>query len=70
MALCMAKQKNDKESVTFRASIPPMETAIKIHGEGGARLQLDVAETDLAGFLPALKYRGRLLDVTLTDAEE
>ena len=51
--------------VTFRATIPPMETAIKIHGEGGARLQLDIAETDLAGFLPALVMRGKTLSVTL-----
>jgi hypothetical protein len=51
--------------VTFRASIPPMETAIKIHGEGGARLQLDIAESDLAGFLPALVMRGCVLSVTL-----
>jgi len=56
--------------VTFRASIPPMETAIKIHGEGGARLQLDVAESDLAGFLPALVMRGSVLQVTLRKDEE
>ena len=42
-----------------------METAIKIHGEGGARMQLDIAESDLAGFLPALVMRGHVLLVTL-----
>jgi len=47
-----------------------METAIKIHGEGGARLQLDVAESDLAGFLPALVMRGSVLQVTLRKDEE
>jgi len=56
-------------AVTFRASIPPMETAIKIHGEGGARLQLDIAESDLGGFLPALVMRGHVLNVTLEMAE-
>jgi hypothetical protein len=54
-----------RAAVTFRASIPPMETAIKIHGEGGARLQLDIAESDLGGFLPALVMRGHVLSVTL-----
>jgi len=54
-------------SVTFRASIPPLETAIKIHGEGGARLQLDIAESDIAGFLPALVMRGKVLRVTLEE---
>jgi len=68
----MAKAKTDAKDarqVTFRASIPPMETAIKIHGEGGARLQLDIAESDLGGFLPALVMRGKVLDVTLTESE-
>jgi hypothetical protein len=53
--------------VTFRASIPPSETAIKIHGEGGARIMLDIAESDLGGFLPALVFRGKRLSVTLTE---
>jgi hypothetical protein len=55
--------------VTFFASIPPMETAIKIHGDGGARMQLDIAESDLAGFLPALIMRGKRLSVTLVEAK-
>ena len=56
------------KTVTFPASIPPMETAIKIHGEGGGRLQLDIAESDLGAFLPALVMRGRQLLVTLQEA--
>lgn len=59
-----------QKTVTFRATIPPMETAIKIHGEGGARMQLDIAESDLGGFLPALVMRGHRLDVTLKRSEE
>ena len=42
--------KHKPDAVTFRASIPPIETAIKVHGEGGARLMLDIAESDLGGF--------------------
>jgi hypothetical protein len=66
----MTKPAKETRAVTFRASIPPMETAIKIHGEGGARLQLDIAESDLGGFLPALVMRGKVLDVTLTESED
>jgi hypothetical protein len=44
-----------------------METAIKIHGEGGARLILDIAESDLGAFVPALALRQRRLTVTLTE---
>jgi hypothetical protein len=66
----MPKQKaTDDKAVTFLASIPPMETAIKIHGEGGARVQLDIAESDLASFLPALTLRCNLLAVTFRVAD-
>ena len=54
-------------TVTFPATIPPMETAVKIHGEGGARIQLDIAESELAMFLPALVFRGRQMMVTFTE---
>jgi hypothetical protein len=61
---------NEKPApVKFPATIPPSETAIKIHGEGGARMILDIAESDLGAFLPALVMRGRRLVVTLAEAE-
>jgi len=56
-----------KRLVTFTASIPPIETAIKIHGDGGARVLLDIAEDNLAGFLPATAMRGKILTVTLEE---
>ena len=62
------KSKQSK-SVTFLASIPLVETAVKIHGDGGARLMLDVAEADLGGFLPALAYRGKRLRITIEEGE-
>ena len=55
----------DLNEAVFLFTFPPIQSAIKIHGEGGARLILDIAETDLAGFLPALVFRGRKLRVTL-----
>ena len=55
--------------VTFPATIPPTETAIKIHGEGGARMILDIAESDMGAFLPSLVMRMRRLRVTLEDAD-
>ena len=58
-----------QSGVSFRASIPPTEQAIKISGDGGARLMLDIAESDLAGFLPALVMRGKVLKVTLQESE-
>jgi len=54
-------------SVTFQATIPPTETAIKIHGDGGARIILDVAESDLGAFMPAVAYRGKNIAVTFQE---
>jgi hypothetical protein len=59
----------NKTSVSFPATIPPTETAIKIHGEGGARMILDIAESDLGAFLHTLVMRGKRLRVTLEEAE-
>jgi len=58
------------KSVTFLATIPPMETAIKIHGEGGARIMLDVAEINLGAFLPAVAFRGKNILVTFIQARK
>jgi hypothetical protein len=46
-----------------------METAIKIHGDGGARIILDVAESDLVKFLPAVAFRGQQIKVTFEESE-
>jgi hypothetical protein len=55
--------------VTFPATIPLTETAIKIHGDGGARIMLDVAESDLVQFLPAVAFRGMQIAVTFEEGE-
>jgi hypothetical protein len=51
--------------VVFPATIPMIETAVKVHGEGGMRLSLDVSMSNEGAFLPALALRGRQLIVTL-----
>ena len=65
----MSKPEKAK-SVTFLATIPPSETAIKIHGEGGARIMLDISESDIGAFLPAVAFRQRRLQVTFTEVSE
>jgi hypothetical protein len=57
-------------AVTFPATIPPASTAIKIHGEGGARLTLDIAESDMAAFLMVLPLRMNRLNVTLERVDD
>ena len=56
--------------ITFLATIPPTETAIKVHGESGARVMLDISDTELLDFLPAINLRGKVIKVTLEEANQ
>jgi hypothetical protein len=53
--------------VRFRATIPIKAAAIDIHGETGARLTLEIADSDMADFLPIVLLRGRRLRVTVEE---
>ncbi|MDY6866627.1 MAG: hypothetical protein SVT56_01795 [Chloroflexota bacterium] len=56
------------EKATFHAYLPPIQTAIKISGNGdGARFQLEVAENSIAEFIPVLGMRGKGLLVTIEE---
>ena len=50
---------------TFKAIVPNIGTAIKIHGEGGWRIQFDIAADQEAAALELLTMRGMVLEVTV-----
>lgn len=52
------------EPITFLASFPPIQSAIKV-GQDGMRLQLDVPETEMANAVELLALRGKVLRVTV-----
>lgn len=52
--------------ITFLASFPPIQSAIKV-GQDGARIQLDIPETELPAIARLLLMRGRILKVTIED---
>lgn len=56
------------ESITFLASFPAIQSAIKI-GDDGARIQLDIPESELANALPLIALRGVVLKVTVEPTE-
>ena len=56
--------------MTFYATIPNIATAIRVHGESGGRIQLDVDDTGLAEMLKLVLWRERLLRVTIEPMEE
>lgn len=55
-----------KESITFLASLPPIQSAVKVSGNGdGMRIQLDIPETEMANAVELLTMRNVVLKVTV-----
>ena len=61
------EDKNDMTRATFRAAFPPIQSAIKIYGNGdGMRFQLDVPETEMDEGVKLLGMRGVVLKVSVS----
>ena len=55
------------ESITFAASLPPIQSAISLDGNGdGARIKLDIPRSDAGAVLLLQHYfSGRAFEVTI-----
>ena len=58
------------EKATFEATLPPILSAVKVSGDGGLRIQLDVPQTDEADALKLLLWRERGLRGTVEPAND
>lgn len=58
------------EPITFLATFPQIQSAIKVDGAGGARVQLDIPETELPAIARLLLMRGIVLKVTIEEFKE
>lgn len=52
-------------AITFLASIAPLQTAITIASDGGARVKLDIPEDEMPAIVRLLLMRGQVLRVTV-----
>ena len=58
------------EKICFLSSLPDIQSAINISGAGnGARLKLDVPETEIAEVIKLTLLRGKALKVTIEEVE-
>lgn len=55
------------EPLTFLASFPNIQTAIRVAGDGGARILLDIPEDELPSIARLLLMRGMVLRVTVQE---
>jgi hypothetical protein len=53
------------EAVTFLASIAPLQSAITIASDGGARVKIDIPEDEMAAVMLLTMMRGRVLKITV-----
>jgi hypothetical protein len=53
------------DRAVFRASLPPILSAIRFSGDGGMRVQLDIPETDLGEATKLLLWKGTVLRITV-----
>ena len=53
------------ERATFRASLPPILSALRFSGDGGCRVMFDVPESDIAEATKLLLWRDVVLRVTI-----
>lgn len=56
---------SDDAPVSFVASFPNIQTAIRVAGDGGARILLDIPESELPAIVRLLLLRGQVVRVTV-----
>lgn len=58
------------DKIEFIASFPPIQSAIKVTGDGnGARIQLDIPEIEIIQAMHLIAMRGMALKVTIEELE-
>ena len=53
------------DPLTFIASIAPLQSAITIAHDGGARVKIDIPESEMPAIVRLMLYRGQRLRITL-----
>lgn len=57
----------DNAPICFIASFPNIQSAIRVSGDGGARILLDIPESELPAIARLLLMRGKAISVTVED---
>lgn len=57
----------DNAPICFIASFPNIQSAIRVSGDGGARILLDIPESELPAIARLLLMRGKAINVTIED---
>lgn len=58
------------DPLTFLASIAPLQSAITIASDGGARFKIDVPEDEMPAIMRLTMLRGRVLRITVEPEDD
>jgi hypothetical protein len=58
------------DTATFRATLPPIMSAMRVSGDGGMRVMFDIPESDMPEALKMLMWKQRVLVVTVGPEED
>ena len=62
---------DDLDEAVFLFTFPPIQSAIKIHGEGeGMRVQLEIPESEMGQALKLLAWRGIVLEARIRPEQD
>ena len=62
--------KMGKVKIEFIASLPPIQSAINIDGQGdGARIKLDIPASEMKQVIELQKLKGKIFKVTIEEIE-
>lgn len=63
------KGKGGDSMIEFIASLPPIQSAISISGNGdGARIKLDIPQSEMAAIIQLQLMQGKALKITVEEA--
>lgn len=60
----------DDRKLTFLASIAPLQSAITIASDGGARVKIDIPDDEMPAIMRLTLLRGRTLKITIEPADD
>ncbi len=52
--------------IKFYATVPDIQSAIKISGNGAIRLQIDIPESELAEAIKIVMAKGKVIEVAMS----
>ncbi len=58
------------DTASFLATFPPILSALRMAGDGGMRIQLDIPESEMGEAAKLLLWRQRVLRVTIEPERE